>query len=270
MRRFICVLLTLATLFSLVSCGGKGEKSQETPKPADPLSKIESVLDKKTNSPKNEAELDEMIADLIAACDDGRNISMWLYGNSPDLESIMQEKGYVFKSAVEFDIVTAKSIGTVPYDLLDTLDGEFLLSLVNKEDIERIVLMPGGMYQDPNFPEFEVTMYLGGEKEKIFNTRHLEVQLQKMADACKEGAAYKGMGVYLHGFEVQKGDITGVPYCYLSYGTKDQPKTVLGFDGEAIQKLDAKSVVDLILLCPYFTSVDFFASKNPQEPVLNP
>ena len=49
MKRFISLLLILATLFAVISCGEAVKEPQreedESPKPVEPLSKIEFVID---------------------------------------------------------------------------------------------------------------------------------------------------------------------------------------------------------------------------------
>ncbi len=272
MRRFLSVLLILATLLAICACGGETkdpQKQEEAPKPVDPLSKIEFVIDDEKSVPKNENELDEMLAELIAYCDNGRNVNVVLYGSDPDLGKLVEEKGFDFRSGSDIDVTDVNyDWGIVTFNLLDLLDSDFLISLVN-EDIEKVVVTPGEMYKDPEFPQFDVTMYLDDEEVKVTNNRQLQVLLNELADACKGGQAYEGMGAYLHGFEVQSTDLTGIPYCHISHGSKNEPMTVLGFRYDVIGQLDAELVVDMLSICPYFTSVEFFAADDADKPALN-
>ncbi len=275
MRRFLSFLLILATLLAICSCGGEAkepQKQEEAPKPEDPLSKITFFINEKESVPENEHELNEMLAELLAFCDDGRNVNVQVHGagnGQSELVSGMEENGFSYVDGFDADVSRDWGHGVLNYDLLNTLDGEFLLSLVQMKDIEKIVVTSGEMYKDPDFPEFEVTMHLGSQEVKIHNTRHLQVQLDKLAQACQNGKSYDGMGVYLHGYEVQASDLTGIPYCHISHGSKNEPMTILGFRHDVIGQLDAKLVVDMLSICPYFTSVEFFAADDADKPALN-
>ena len=120
---------------------------------------------------------------------------------------------------------------------------------------------------DPNFPTFEVGYYAGNEFIHIKSTKELADCLSIMANLCGEGKAFNGIGVHLYGYEVQKSDISGIPYCHLSYGTKDNLMTVMGFGHDVLGELDAHLVVELLRICPYFTKVEFFFVKDPTAPV---
>ena len=121
---------------------------------------------------------------------------------------------------------------------------------------------------DPDFPVFEVGYYAGKEFILIKNKTELASCLSTLQGLCGEGKPYEGIGVRLHGLEVQKGDVSGLPYCHLSYGTKDYLLTVFGFKYDVLGELNADIVAELLRMCPYFTKAEFYLVADPTSPEL--
>lgn len=121
---------------------------------------------------------------------------------------------------------------------------------------------------DPNFPTFEVGYYAGKDFILIKNTEELKNCLSMMQTLCGEGKPFQGIGVRLHGFEVQKSDVNGLPYCHVSYGTKENLLTVFGFEYDVLGELDATLVSELLRMCPYFTKAEFYPVADATHPDL--
>ena len=274
MKRFLSVLLILATFFALVSCGGtKKEPTQPQVNESEDKSKLASkyrfTFEDHVDTAKSEADLEECMMSMIGSIVTDGSMYLQIHcqtNNTEAVGSFLASKGISYNDpGVGRDYIE----GIVKEEMFDMIDTAFLLTLANVENVTKIVVRGDFSEKYIEALNVKVVAYLNGESENIDSPRDLQNWLDNFINACVGDKACDGVGVYLHGFEVQKGDLTGIPYSHISYGTKDEPMTILGFPRAAIANLKADFIVDMLSICPYFTLVEFFLTENADKPVLN-
>lgn len=276
MKRFLSVLLILATLLAICSCGGtKDEPTQpqvdgEAEK-AQLAAKYRFIFTDTEDSPKNEAELEEYTMSMIGSIVSDGNMYLQVHCQNDDVKAV---KDFFSSKEISYNNpIPSMGMnyveGVITTEMLDIIDNVFLLALADIENVTKIKVRGDLSEKYTEALNVKTVAYLNGESENVYSPRDLQNWLDRVSDACMDGEAYDGMGVYLHGFEVQKSDLTGIPYCHISYGTKENPMTVLGFGHDVIAELDAALVADMLSICPYFTLVEFFAVQDANSPTLN-
>jgi len=272
-KSLTALFLLLALLLS--SCGAaKKEKDNQPDAPKDSVSdeqpaSVSSVifqLEDKTLTPKNEVELSSALSEMVSLCLPGDQIRIHVEcGEDQTVREHFEESMMYYISAAEEDPEAIGGVGYVNYDEISAVTAEFIQTLSGIMGVEKIEVSI--YFPDEPFPVCEVGYYEGDTWIPLKSRRDLTKAMISMEKLCDGGKAYDGVGVRLVGFAVEKGDLTGIPYCHLSHLNGAKATTVLGFRHDVLPELDAKLIVDMIMICPYFERVEFYLTENAENPV---
>ena len=179
-----------------------------------------------------------------------------------DIEAFVLKKGFVIQDAFSADVLVCTGS-------IEELDITFLKAAVSYEGVTELLVVPYESEQiaDGEFPVYLVGVFDEGNFVQIKNRTEFAKWLETLIERCQEGKAYGGIGVNMVGFEVGRSELTGIPYSHLSYSS-DPIGTVLGLSYEVVAALDSKLIVDLLVLCPHFSRVEFYLTKDASKPVL--
>lgn len=277
----ICIISMLLVLLLLASCGDKQNTQETAPTPAtpessvedatDPLSRIVIVMQDSRVTPKSKDELASALTEMASLGADGEcNVLLQVYGEGntdSDLKDYIQKQDFYYQNSLECDVIREYGVSSIPYGVFAAMSPTFFYDVAAFAKVERVEIILGSATVVEEFP-FEVGYYAGNAFYRIQSTDELASCLAMLQGLCGEGKPYGGIGVRLYGYEVQKGDVSGLPYCHLSHGTKDDPLTVFGFKYDVLGELDATVVSDLLRMCPYFTKAEFYLVTDPTNPEL--
>ena len=279
MKRIFTVLTVVLLTLLLLACGAEDKKKPtdaETPESTledatDPLSRIVIVMQDSRVTPKSKDELASALAEMASLGADGEcNVLLQVYGEGntdSDLKDYIQKQDFYYQNSLECDVIREYGVSSIPYGVFAAMSPTFFYDVAAFAKVERVEIILGSATVVEEFP-FEVGYYAGNAFYRIQSTDELASCLAMLQGLCGEGKPYGGIGVRLYGYEVQKGDVSGLPYCHLSHGTKDDPLTVFGFKYDVLGELDATVVSDLLRMCPYFTKAEFYLVADPTNPEL--